>query len=186
VIAGSEKKDRSGIKKRERRITAYHEAGHALAAKIASPENTVAKITIIPSTKGAGGFCVNIPPDKLYYTKKELEAQIIVNLAGRASEELIFGKENVTTGASNDIEKATAIVRDYVTKYGMSDQIGLINTAVASGGKAVFDECAAHMDRLYQEAARLLNENLHKLKNLAETLLEKETLNEEEIDALCV
>lgn len=186
VIAGSEKKDRSGIKQAERTITAFHEAGHALAAKLTLPDNIVSKITIIPSTKGAGGFCVNIPPDKMYYTKKELEAQVIVSLAGRAAEDIMFGEENVTTGASNDIEKATGIIKDLVTKYGMSKGIGLINAKIAEidESKLVFDECAAHMERLYNETKSIINNNIHKLKCIAETLLEKETLNEDEIDKL--
>lgn len=184
VIAGNEKKDRSGVKEKERRITAIHESGHALVAKIVSPDNIVSKITIIPSTKGAGGFCVNIPPEKMYYTKKELEAQIMVSLAGRAAEEIIFGEDNVTTGASNDIEKATSIIRDFVAKFGMSSSIGLINANIAENGKLIFDECSKHLDKLYKEVKHIINANLHKLNGLADALIAKETLDEDEISEI--
>jgi len=177
VIAGSEKKDRSNIKESERCITAYHEAGHALAAKLLSPENTVAKITIIPSTKGAGGFCVNIPPDKMYYTKCEIENQIMINLSGRAAEELKFGAENVTTGAGNDIEKSTKLANDYINKFGM-------------GKTFLCDEKTSHcevsdlLDGLYVKTKELLTENQHLLSAISDELLRKETLDEEDLDRI--
>jgi len=184
VLAGSEKKDRSSVRERDRKITAFHESGHALAAKIASPENTVSKVTIIPSAKGAGGFCVNIPPDKMYYTKKEIEAQVIVSLAGRAAEELIFGAGEITTGAGNDLEKAAGIVADYITKYGMSDGIKFVRAKNIGGEAAVFDEYSSQMERLYNETKALLTENIGKLRALAEALLERDALDEDEIDAI--
>ena len=177
VIAGCEKTDRSGIKEHERSITAYHEAGHALAAKLLSPENTVAKITIIPSTKGAGGFCVNIPPDKMYYTKAEIENQIMINLAGRVSEELTFGAENITTGASNDIEKCTSLANDYVTRYAMCD--GFIYDEKSSQ-----DAMRKLLDALYKKTNELLSENRNLLISVSEELLKRETLNEEDLDRI--
>ncbi|MCL2855014.1 MAG: AAA family ATPase [Defluviitaleaceae bacterium] len=180
VIAGSEKADRSGIMEQDKRITAYHEGGHALATKLLSPENSVAKVTIIPSTKGAGGFCLNLPPDKLYYTKAELERQAITLLAGRAAEEVVFGTENVTTGASNDIQRVNALVKDYVTKYGMSQRLGL---AITSGEKAE-DVCAEEVGRLYGKACELVKRHKDKLSKIADALMEKESLNEDELDLL--
>ncbi|MCL2236441.1 MAG: AAA family ATPase [Defluviitaleaceae bacterium] len=180
VIAGSEKKDRSGIKEQERRITAYHESGHALATKLLSPENSVAKITIIPSTKGAGGFCLNLPPDKMYYTKSELERQAISLLAGRAAEEVIFGEENITTGASNDIQRVNALVKDYVTKYGMSSKLGLATTT----GEAADTECREVISNLYEQSTELMRLHKDRLDKIANALLEKETLNEDELDLL--
>ncbi|MDR1559745.1 MAG: AAA family ATPase [Clostridiales bacterium] len=177
VIAGSEKLDRSGIKERERRITAYHESGHALAAKLLSPENTVAKITIIPSTKGAGGFCVNIPPDKMYYTKSEIENQIMINLAGRAAEELMFGSENVTTGAGNDIEKSTSLARDYITKYAMG-------SGFAYDEKSSHDAMKKLLDDLYAKTRDFLLGNQNLLIAVSEELLDRETLNEEDLDRI--
>jgi cell division protease FtsH len=186
IIAGAEKKNKSCVKEKERRITAFHEAGHALAAKYLSPDSVVAKITIIPSVRGAGGFCVTIPPEKAYLTRRELESQAIISLAGRAAEEIIFGEENITTGASNDIEKATRIVSDLITKYGMSSAVGLVNTHTGglNADGVVFAECKALTDRLYNEAKQLLSDNLLKLKAVAEELLSKETLSGADLDRL--
>ena len=180
IIAGSEKKDRGSLRLQERRITAYHEGGHALATKLLSPENSIPKITIIPSTKGAGGFCVNVPPDKMYYTKKELENQIVTLLAGRAAEEAAFGAENVTTGASNDIQKANQILREYVTKFGMSETAGLAELSEAEKHQ----EHRLLMGRLYAKALELVAANRVKLDNIADALLERESLNERDLDEL--
>ena len=183
TLAGHEKKDRSNQRQQERRVTAYHEAGHALAAKLVSPENTVSKVTIIPSAKGVGGFCVNIPPEKMYYTKQELERQVVVHIAGRCAEEIAFGAENITTGASNDIEKATRVVKRYISQYGMSKEIGMLDMrAIGGRNAAVSTACKQMMDRLYTDTLRLLSENKNKLESIANALLEKETLNECELD----
>ena len=191
AIAGSEKKDRSGIIHRDREITAFHEAGHALITKLVAPENTISKVTIIPSTKGVGGFSMNIPPDKMYYTKKEMEAQIQIGLGGRIAEELIFGEENITTGASNDIEKATATVRDYVKKYGMSKKIGMLNMDVLtqystqnSMEQEVIEECKSIMERLYVETKEIMIEHKYYLNTIAEALLSIESLHEEDLDKI--
>ncbi|MDR1642372.1 MAG: ATP-dependent metallopeptidase FtsH/Yme1/Tma family protein [Clostridiales bacterium] len=175
IIAGGEKKDRSGIREAERRITAWHESGHALAAKLLSPETTVAKITIVPSSKGAGGFCVNIPPDKMYWTKQELEGQIMINFAGRAAEELTFGASNITTGASNDIEKSVSLAKDYVTRYGMGES--LIHSE-----ESEMKECQSLLDSLYQKTKAMLEANRRILDGIAQELLVKETLGEKELD----
>ena len=180
VIAGSEKLDRSGLREKDRRITAFHEAGHALMAVRQTPENTIGKVTIVPSTKGAGGFCVNIPPDKMYYTKRELESQIMVSYAGRAAEELVFGPENITTGASNDIERATGILRDYVAKYGMGAG-GLIAHEAFPGKADILSECRALSERLYSQTKQVLADNMDCLEALAQALLERETLHEEDV-----
>jgi cell division protease FtsH len=180
IVAGSEKKDRSGIKELERRITAYHEGGHALATKLLLPANSVAKITIIPSTKGMGGYCLNLPPDKMYYTKSELQSQAMTLLAGRAAEEIVFGAENVTTGASNDIQRANALIKDFVIKYGMSDALGLTTTTDKDAEK----ECRRQIGELYNKTRDLLAAHRETLNKIADALLEKETLNEDELDSL--
>lgn len=180
IIAGSEKKDRSSVKELDKKITAFHEAGHALVAKLTSPENTISRISIIPSTKGAGGFCINIPPDKMYYTKLELKSQIMINVAGRGAEELIFGEENITTGASNDIEKATSIAKDFVMRFGMSKKMGLLNLTLFKDESMAFAECKELLDEIYNETKELLKENINTLTLIANTLMEKETLNEYE------
>ncbi|QUH21704.1 ATP-dependent metallopeptidase FtsH/Yme1/Tma family protein [Alkaliphilus sp. B6464] len=187
VIAGDEKKDRSNIRNIDRRITAYHEAGHAVATKLLCPENKVTKVTIIPSTKGAGGFSMNIPPDKMYNTKKEMTNNIKIALAGRIVEELIFGADNVTTGASNDIQKATEILVAMIKQFGMSDEIGMINYDVLFGHQGASDGKLAEitkneMQRLYDETKLLIENNRELVYSIAENLLDKETLNEEEID----
>lgn len=189
IIAGSEKKDRSNILEKDREITAFHEAGHALVTKLIAPGHTVSKVTIIPSTKGAGGFSMNISPDKMYHTKKDMEVQIMISLAGRAAEELIFGEDNITTGASNDIEKATQIIRDYVVKYGMSKSLGLLNIDVlfnnqsqAFSEEVLIKECSKHMERLYKETRNLIIEHKYYLNQIAKGLLYKESLSEEDLD----
>ncbi|NLP46461.1 MAG: ATP-dependent metallopeptidase FtsH/Yme1/Tma family protein [Epulopiscium sp.] len=191
VVAGSAKKDRSGILEKDQKITAYHEAGHALITKLVAPENRVSKVTIIPSTKGAGGFSMNIPPDKMYYTKKELEHQIQVYLAGRIAEEIIFGTDEITTGASNDIEKATSLLKDYIMEYGMSKEAGLlnINVLLEMGQKQIvqqtlFEECKKQMNSLYEKTKNLLIKNKEMLDRIAKELLRKESLVEEELDQL--
>ncbi|MCL2351405.1 MAG: AAA family ATPase [Firmicutes bacterium] len=177
IVAGSPKKDRSGIKERERAITAYHEAGHALASKLLQPENSVAKISIIPGTKGAGGFTVSIPPDKLYYTKKELENQMIMLFSGRAAEEIAFGAENVTTGASNDLERVRQIARDYVTKFNMRDGFFYDKETEKS-------ECEALLGSLYEKSLFTLRSREKTLSGIAASLLEHETLDEKALDEL--
>ena len=186
VIAGKEKKDRSSISELDRKITAYHEAGHALITKLLAPENSVTKVTIIPSTKGAGGFSMNIPKDKFYLNKAEIIARIKISLAGRGAEELVFGKDYITTGASNDIEKASGDLRQLMLKYGMDEEMGLINMAVLTG-KETFEDARwleksqEYMKQFYEETKALLSANEAILKGIAESLLEKETLNEKEI-----
>ncbi len=190
VIAGSEKSDRSGIKEHERILTAYHESGHALVSYILQPQNTLSRITIIPSTKGAGGFCVNIPPDRLYQSKKDIEAQIMVYLAGRASEEIVFGEDEITTGAANDLEKATQMIRDYVCRYGMSPNMGLLSitgmgiSESKQEAEGYILECRNAIDKLYAKTRILLSSRREELNRIADNLLEKETLNGEDLEML--
>ena len=179
ALAGSEKKDRSNIQKKEREITAWHEAGHALVAILTNPENRVAKVTIIPSSSGAGGFCVNIPPERMYYTKVDLRQQIMVSLAGRVAEELFFGIDNVTTGASNDIEKATKTAKQYVSKFGMGKDI--VDMAVFGDDSAISRECADLVKLLYEETRVLLGDNYAVLEAISSQLLEYEALDGDEI-----
>lgn len=189
IIAGAEKKDKSGIRMIDKEVTAYHEAGHALVTKLVAPFNIISKVTIIPSTKGAGGFSMNIPPDRMFYSKKDIESQIKISLAGRVAEELMFGQENITTGASNDIEKATELIRDYCTRYGMDQQFGMLNMNVlmenvdtSSASNILLEQSSKLMKRLYNETKRLLVEHESLLVKIARELLTKETLNEEEIN----
>ncbi|MCL1843333.1 MAG: AAA family ATPase [Defluviitaleaceae bacterium] len=183
ALAGNEKKDRSAIREQERQITAWHESGHAVAAKLTNPENRVAKVTIIPSTSGAGGFCVNIPPERMYYTKQELRQQIMVALAGRCAEEICFGADNVTTGASNDIEKATTTALQYVTKFGMGT--GIADRSLLKDDRRAALECGELVNHLYKQTLELLKNNKPKLQALAEELLAKETVDGDRVEEIC-
>lgn len=191
VMAGKEKKDRSSISELDRRITAYHEAGHALVTKILSPDSSVTKVTIIPSTKGVGGFSMNIPKDKFYLNKQEIINRIKISLAGRAAEELIFGKDYITTGASNDIEKASRDLREFLLKYGMDEEMGLINMSILTGQESFMDakwieKSQAYMRQYYDETREILKRYESTLEAIANSLLQKETLNEKELASLFV
>ena len=189
VLVGDEKKDRSSLSKKDREITAYHEAGHALVAKLVSKENRVTKVSIIPSTKGMGGFSLNIPPDRMYKSKKEILNNIMVALGGRAAEEIIFGGENITTGASSDIEKATEMAMSLIAIYGMDDQCGLISYKVAlsmdlKSDIDIVNRAKEILESMYLDTKDLLFNSRGKLNLLADTLLEKEVLEETEIDEI--
>lgn len=179
IVAGKAMKNRGSLKEAERRVTAFHEAGHALIAKLSCPENSVPKVTIIPSTRGAGGFCLNIPPDKLFFTKADLEAQLMVSLAGRAAEDLIGGPQNVTTGAAADLTQVAKLASDIVTRYGMSAS-GLIVTDETEAAR----EQATLVEHLYERTKALLADHAATLKRIANALLLKETVNETELDGL--
>ncbi len=187
VIAGAEKSDTSFITEQDRKVTAYHEAGHALITKLLLPDSYISKVTIIPSTRGAGGFALSIPKDSMYMTKQKMLANMKVLLAGRASEELIFGKDNITTGAGNDIEKVSGHMMEYISVYGMDDEFGIFNSNGLQSGSdsALLDLCRSKVNTLYGETRDLLLANMHYLQVIAVALLEKETLNGSDIDALC-
>ncbi len=189
VMMGKEKKDRIMTKK-ERKIVAYHEIGHALASALQKNTDPIQKITIVPRTMGALGYAWYVPEEEKHLeSKDELYEQIVTALAGRAAEEIIFA--SVTNGASNDIEKATALARSMVTRFGMSDRFGLIKLESMEdrylSGRMVMecaDETAAGVDEevmkilstAYEEAKRLLNENRDLLDRLADYLLAKESI----------
>ncbi|MCM8900835.1 ATP-dependent zinc metalloprotease FtsH [Caldicoprobacter algeriensis] len=190
VMAGLEKKDRSTIDRFDREITAFHEAGHALVTKLIAPEHSVSRVTIIPSTKGMGGFSMNIPPDRMYYRKRDMENTIKIALAGRAAEEIVFGQDNVTTGASNDLERATEVLLDMIRRFGMGKSTGLLNYDVlySNGIRQVSDEvltqCSETMNIFYEEVKGLLIMHRDTLEAIATALLEKETLDEDALDQI--
>ena len=189
VLVGKEKKDRI-MSKEERRIVSYHEIGHALISALQKNSEPVQKITIVPRTMGALGYVMQTPEEEKYLnTKAELLAMITTTLGGRAAEELVFG--DVTTGAANDIEKATAYARAMVTQYGMSDYFGLmqlesIESQYLEQRKVLncSDATAAEVDRevrellarCYEEAKKMLSEYRETLDKLADYLIEKETI----------
>jgi len=189
VLVGEEKKDRSGISLKDKEITAYHEAGHALVAKKISRLNRVTRVSIIPSTKGMGGFSLNIPPDKMYQSKKDIIENIIISLGGRAAEEIIFGEENITTGASSDLKKATEMVISMIGVYGMDEQLGLLNYEVIANSNISIDNSlikrAEEMLRnLYSKTKDILMDNMEYLHALANKLIIQESLNEKEIEEI--
>ena len=193
VLVGKEKKDRI-MSQEERRIVSYHEVGHALVAALQKDSEPVQKITIVPRTMGALGYVMQTPEEeKFLNTEKELKAMLVHTLAGRAAEEVVF--DTVTTGASNDIEKATQIARAMITQYGMSDKFGLIGLervgAKYLDGRPVSNcspETETDIDReimrmlheAYEEAKKLLSENRPILDKIAAYLIEKETITGKE------
>lgn len=193
VLVGKEKKDRI-MSQEERRIVSYHEVGHALVSALQKDSEPVQKITIVPRTMGALGYVMQTPEEeKFLNTKKELEAMLVGMLGGRAAEEIVF--DTVTTGASNDIEKATQVARAMITQYGMSEKFGLIGLESVQNryldGRAVLncgEATAAEIDtevmemlkKAYEEAKHLLTENREALDKIAAFLIEKETITGKE------
>ena len=193
VLVGKEKKDRI-MSQEERRIVSYHEVGHALVSALQKDSEPVQKITIVPRTMGALGYVMQTPEEeKFLNTKKELEAMLVGMLGGRAAEEIVF--DTVTTGASNDIEKATKVARSMITQYGMSEKFGLIGLesiqnryldgrAVMNCGEAtaaeIDQEVMEMLKKAYDEAKRLLTEHREALDKIAAFLIEKETITGKE------
>lgn len=193
VIAGKEKKDRI-LGKEEKRIVAYHEVGHALVTALQKNAEPVQKITIVPRTMGALGYVMQVPEEEKYLmTEDELKARLTTFMAGRAAEELVF--DSVTTGAANDIEKATQIARAMVTQYGMSKKFGLMSLESVENryldGRPVLncgDDTAGEIDQevqvilreSYEKAQELLAENRDVLDKIAEYLFEHETITGKE------
>ncbi|MDU1312601.1 MAG: ATP-dependent metallopeptidase FtsH/Yme1/Tma family protein [Clostridium septicum] len=189
VLAGYEKKERNHLLNEDKLLTSYHEAGHALVSLIKTPEDIVSKITIIPTTKGAGGYTLTIPKDSSYQRLDYLKNRIMVLLGGRAAEELIFGSDKISTGAQGDITQTTEIALSMIAEYGMGETLGLLKLSSLgslsnSYGQPVVDECKALINSLYKETLELLKDNHRTLNNLANTLLEEETLEGDIIQEL--
>ena len=193
VLVGKEKKDRV-LNEKERKIVSYHEVGHALISALQKNSEPVQKITIVPRTMGALGYVMYVPEEETYLkSKAELEDMIVGLFGGRAAEEIVFG--DVTTGASNDIEKATGIAKAMVTQYGMSDKFGLMGLSKQEdqylSGRAVMncgDDTATEVDKevmeilklSYEKALSMLRENKEVMDKLAAFLIEKETITGKE------
>ena len=193
VLVGKEKKDRI-LSQEERKIVSYHEVGHALLSALQKDAEPVQKITIVPRTMGALGYVMQVPEEEKYLNSKtELEAMLVGLLAGRAAEEIVFG--NVTTGASNDIEKATQIARAMITQYGMSEKFGLMGLASVEnqylGGQATLncgDATATEIDHeamlmlknAYDQAKDILVQHREALDKIAAFLIERETITGKE------
>ena len=200
VGIGAEKRSRI-ISEKEKRITAYHESGHAILFHVLPDVGPVHTVSIIPTGAGAAGYTMPLPEkDEMFNSKGRMLQEIVVDLGGRVAEELVF--DDITTGASQDIKQATTMARDMVTRYGMSENIGLIcykddddevfigrdlahahnySEGVAS---AIDAEVKSIIDHAYEEAKRIINENRDVLDRCAALLLEKEKITREEFEAL--
>lgn len=193
VLVGKEKKDRI-MSKEERKIVSYHEVGHALISALQKNSEPVQKITIVPRTMGALGYVMHVPEEEKYLNSEEELRNMLVSLVGgRAAEEVVF--HSVTTGAANDIEKATNIARAMVTQYGMSKHFGLVGLSTVESkyleGRDVMncsDRTAAEVDKevvailkeSYEQAKQMLSENRELMDKLAAFLIEKETITGKE------
>lgn len=193
VLVGKEKKDRV-MNQKERRIVSYHEVGHALISALQKDSEPVQKITIVPRTMGALGYVMQTPAEeKFLNSKEEILNMVVMALGGRAAEELVFN--SVTTGASNDIEQATAYVRNMITMYGMSEEFGLMALETVENqyldgrrGLNCADATAAQIDQVvketlkkcYEQAKQLLSENREVMDHLAEFLIKEETITGKE------
>ena len=193
VLVGKEKKDRI-MSAEERKIVSYHEVGHALITALQKNSEPVQKITIVPRTMGALGYVMQVPEEEKYLnSKEELENMIVSLLGGRAAEEVVFG--NVTTGAANDIEKATSIAKNMITRFGMSDRFGLAGFATVESqylegrtamncsdqtAAAIDEEIVSMLKKAYEQAKELLSQNRELMDKLAGYLIEKETITGKE------
>ena len=196
VIAGTEKKN-TVLTETEKRLVAYHEVGHALVSALEKHAQPVSKITIVPHTSGALGYTMYLPEEeKFLSTRQELEVELKSLVGGRAAEQLVFGAQ--TTGAANDLQRATSLARNMVSQYGMSKELGLMTTATVQNsyldGQAYMDcsqDTAAQVDKEVQklldgafaDATRILRENRSLLDEVSEYLLVKETITGEELMA---
>ena len=186
----------------EKKLTAYHEAGHTIVGRLVPEHDPVYKVTIIPRGR-ALGVTMHLPEqDRYSYSKQRLKSQIASLFGGRIAEELIFGKDAITTGASNDIEKATELARNMVTKWGLSDKMGPIAYGQDDGevflghsvtkhkemsqetARAIDAEIRALIDENYNIAYNILKTHLDTLHKMAAALIEQETLNAEQIQAI--
>ena len=202
VGIGTEKKSRI-ISEKEKKITAYHEAGHAILFHVLPDVGPVYAVSVIPTGNGAAGYTMPLPErDEMFLTKGRMRQDIIVSLGGRIAEELIF--DDITTGASQDIKHATAVARSMVTRYGFSGEIGMVNYETDDGevfigrdlahtrsysenvANSIDAEVRRIIDECYAEAKRLLTEYGNVLHSCAALLIEKERINREEFEALFV
>ena len=191
VTVGLEKRERV-ISDKDKRLTAYHEAGHAVVSRYLPTQTNVKEVSIIPRGVAGGYTMYKSNEDKYYISKTEMQEKLIALLGGRAAEKLVL--DDISTGASNDIEVATKIARDMVTKYGMSDKLGPIDFQGKEPyemqmfgeniGDKIGEEVKTLIDTAYNDAMLLLNEHRDKLDKIAETLLQKEKINEQEFNQI--
>jgi cell division protease FtsH len=199
IMMGAERKSMV-MSESEKKLTAYHEAGHAIVGRLVPEHDPVYKVSIIPRGRALGVTMFLPEEDRYSYSKRRLESQISSLFGGRIAEEIVFGPDYVTTGAQNDIQKTTEIARSMVTRWGLSERLGPQTYSEEAGEvflghsvtqhKTVSDETAhiideeirSFVERNYQRAERLLRDNLDKLHMMAEALIKYETLDAAQID----
>lgn len=188
VLAGTEKKNPEENNK-QKTVTSYHEAGHAFVSKYLMPENKIIRVSVIPTSKGAGGYTLSTPDSAEVVTKKRIKNQLAVLMAGRVAEEIFFGRDNITIGAQNDIERATSLAVDYIAKYGMDEDSAFVNLGVlaeklniplTSVEKSVKNLAV----EIYSEVVQIVEDNKDKVEKIAGLLMEKEIINEEELSSI--
>ena len=204
VMAGPEKKNRVMSEKRKE-LVAYHEAGHALVGALMPDYDPVQKISIIPRGRAGGLTWFTPSEDRMesgLYSRSYLQNQMAVALGGRLAEEIIYGEEEVTTGASNDLQQVTRVARQMVTRFGMSDRLGPVALGRQNGNvfmgrdiasdrdfsnetaAAIDEEVRNYVDQAYSRAKKVLTENRYVLDRLAEMLIEKETVEADELQEI--
>jgi cell division protease FtsH len=185
LLRGHQREDQSERDAEELRIVAYHESGHAIIGKLVGKE--IPKVTILSSTSGAGGYTLTMPFKHNLLSKRELEQEVMSLYGGRVAERIYFNNDRnkVTTGASNDIDRANSILNEYITKYGMIEKFGLVTLSDGMvSNEFVFNEKVDLSKQLEDDTYDLLMENKDKLVALANMLLERETIHEEELDEI--
>ncbi|NMA68049.1 MAG: AAA family ATPase, partial [Desulfitobacterium sp.] len=185
VMKGSKKKSRNE-EMQHKELVAWHESGHALCAKLLT-DMEIPKVTIVPSTTGAAGVTFITPRKMGMYSKQDLLNNIKIRYAGRAAEYLLLGDEELlTTGASNDIEQATAHIREMITTYGMHPRFGMLSLKElnVNAEAMILEEASKLAKLLYEETVQLLADEKETLEQIAKALIEKETLDEDELDKI--
>jgi cell division protease FtsH len=190
------------MSEKEKKLTAYHEAGHAIVGRLVPEHDPVYKVSIIPRGRALGVTMFLPEEDRYSHSKKHLESQISSLFGGRIAEELIYGKYSVTTGASNDIERATDIARNMVTKWGLSERLGPLAYSEDEGevflgrsvtqhknmgddtARLIDEEIRDLIDRNYERAETILKDNMDVLHNMTDALMKYETIDSDQIDAL--
>jgi cell division protease FtsH len=201
IMMGAERRSMV-MSEKEKKLTAYHEAGHAIVGRIVPEHDPVYKVSIMPRGRALGVTMFLPEEDRYSHSKKHLESQISSLFGGRIAEELIYGKDSVTTGASNDIERATELARSMVTKWGLSERLGPLSYTEDEGevflgrsvtqhknmgddtARIIDEEIRGLIDRNYERAENILKERLEILHNMSDALMKYETIDADQIDAL--
>lgn len=201
ILMGSERRSMV-MSDKEKELTAYHEAGHAIVGRSVPGHDPVYKVSIIPRGRALGVTMFLPTEDKYSYTKQQLESQISSLYGGRLAEEMIFGSEAVTTGASNDIQRATELAHNMVTKWGLSDNMGPLSYGEDEGevflgrsvtqhksvsdltAKQIDEDVRALINRNYERTKQILTDNLDKLHTMSKLLMKYETIDSHQIDAI--